>query len=279
MSITKCVLCGGIKFRTLYKKFSYQVYICQFCDFIFIYPFPGKRQLEKYYKSFDYKTGFINENLIRKDSIRTLKNLEILGYSNKSLLDIGCGAGFFIDEARKRGWQVQGIDKSIITTKYARNKLKLKVINSDFIDYKFFNRKYKIITLLQVIEHLSNPRIMLEKIYNLLESSGILCIATPNIDSYLARALTSNFTYMIPPEHISFYSAVTLKRILESINFKIIKVDTWGYPSDLAAIIKSKIKKKISPRDNISRIPNGINFKSSTKRFKSILFDSIFCQI
>ncbi len=279
MNNKKCILCNNIKFSKLFKKNNYQVVECVSCNFIFLNPPPNKSQLVKYYKNFDYQTGFINENLIRRDSIKTLKNLKKLGYDNGSLLDIGCGAGFFLDEARKFGWEVQGIDTSEITSSYGKNKLKLEIINSNFLDYKFPESKFRVITLLQVIEHLNDPTTMIKKIYKLLEPNGILCIATPNIESYLSRILKNNFNYMIPPEHISFYSPQTLKTLLKNANFRIVKTFTWSYSSDLAAIIKYKLKKDNSSVDNKRIVSHKINKISFVKRMKSILFDEIFCKV
>lgn len=275
----KCIICNKKGFSKLYKKFNYQLVKCKSCAFVCINSLPTRLQLDNYYKKFEYKTGFVNEFSIRQDGIRTLTKLKSLGYNNGSLLDIGCGTGFFLDEARKAGWNAQGIDTSKITTNYGINKLKLKLFRGDFLKYKFLYSKFRVITLLQVIEHFIDPKPTLNKIYKLLESNGILCVATPNIESHLAKVLKGDFNYIIPPEHVSYYSPRTLKRILEETDFKLLKTYTWGYPSDLGAIIKRKIKGKKDHASNKNIFSNSENNISSVKKIKSILFDSIFCRI
>ncbi len=281
MNNGKCIICHNVKFSNLFQKNNYQVVKCIFCNFMFLNPLPNKSQLIKYYKNFDYKTGFINEYLIRQDSIRTLQNIKKLGYENGSLLDIGCGAGFFLDEARKFGWNVRGIDTSEISADYGQKKLKLEITIADFLNYEFRESKFKVITLLQVIEHLSDSKLMLRKIYKLLEPNGLLCVATPNIKSYLAQVMHKDFTYMIPPEHVVFYSIDTLRKLLSNIGYKIIKIDSWGYPSDLASIIKYLLKKGTSNKKKLieDNLVKSLDNTSDFKKMKYFIFDNIFCKL
>lgn len=246
----KCIICGNIKFSRSFKKFGYQIAQCKVCHFILTNPSPDSHQLNIYYKKFGYKIGFNNEYLIRQDSIRTLKNLKKLGYDAGLLLDIGCGAGFFLDEAREFGWEVRGVDTSEITTNYGKNKLKLKIIRTNFLNYKFSKSKFRVITLIQVIEHLANPNPLIKKIGQIIKKGGILYIATPNIESNLAKVLKKDFNYMTPPEHIAFYSPKTLERLLLNNGFKVIKINTISCSFDFASIVKHFIKRTVLLKDD-----------------------------
>lgn len=281
MTIKKCVICDGIGFEKLFIKLNYQIVKCSSCNFIFINPTPNRNKLETYYKYFDYKSGYINETVIRQDSKRTLIKLKRLGFKDGLLFDVGCGAGFFLDEARKVGYKIQGIDVSKGAIVYAKNILKLNVTNADLLDCKYSNNNFRIITLIQVIEHLIDPKPILRKIYELLEHNGVLYIATPNINSYLSKTLKKDFNYMIPPEHIGFYSNETLNKILSKVGFKIIKTNTWGYPTDLVSIIKFLLKKEsiIQVKSSENNVEVQQKEMFNIKKLKYLLFDKLFCKL
>lgn len=169
----KCLLCNGRKYGYLFSIKNFKLIRCIKCGLIRIDPFPKDKLLEDYYKNFDYSDGFANETVIRTDSIRILHQLKKLRVNSGMILDVGCGAGFFLDEARKKGWKVLGIDTSYKAVQYARNTLKLDVIRDDFIKHKFTYRKFDVIILSHLIEHLKNPTFFLSKIFTLLNSNGI----------------------------------------------------------------------------------------------------------
>lgn len=279
---TRCIICDNQEFITKFYKNKFKIVRCKECNFIFLNPFPNKENSDYfYYRNFNYNTGFSNESIIRSDSRRTLRNIEKLGYSNGPLLDIGCGAGFFLDEANKKGWQIAGIDMSKRLVKYASKHLKLSVINNDFKNYKFIPSYYKVITLIQTIEHITDPHQLLKKVHKILQPKGLLCISTPNIESYLARILKEDFNYMIPPEHVVFYSPFTLKTLLENVNFKIIKIITWGYPSDLALIIKRIIRenKLRQHKNDLQKRKKSTKVNVVYKNLRNTIFEKLFCRI
>lgn len=236
-------------------------------------PFPSAKQLRNYYQNFNYKTGFITEGLIRKEAKQMLK---ILSKYKGELLDVGCGGGFYLDEAQKMGWHVTGVEMSRQLVQHARKILGLRVLNGEFIKVKLM-KKFDVIIMSQVIEHLVNPGPSLNKIKILLKKNGVLYIATPNIESWLFKIQQKDFPYMIPPEHVYFYSPKSLNILLRKYGFKVNKLGTYGYQQDLAGIIKRLIKGKSvffsTEQDKIYReYP-----RDPVKLSKYLLFDKLFC--
>lgn len=276
----KCIICSSNKNHIIFNINNYKLYRCLNCGIVFLNPYPTKYELNSYYKKFNYETGFKNEKFIRNDAKRTLRNLYKLGYNKGLLLDIGCGAGFLLDEARKQGWRTLGIDSSFITTNYAKEKLHLNVIQKDIKDFNC-KEKAKVITLIQVIEHITNPIEILNKIKNLLANKGILCISTPNIESILYSILQEDFNYLIPPEHVLYYAPETISKILKKVGFAPLKITTYSYSTDMAAIIKRIIKEKSSAIKNSVELElkDRAHNKSLIKKIKSLLFDGIFCKL
>ncbi len=278
----KCLLCNNINHKSLYIINEFNIKKCISCGLVRVDPLPNDEILEKYYRNFDYSDGFINELSIRKDAIHILRQLDKLNIKKGVILDVGCGAGFFMDEARKRKWNVFGIDTSAKAIKYARNVLRLKVIKNDFLTYNFYDQKYDVIILSQLIEHLKNPEDFLNKAYSLLYSKGVLVVITPNINSNLSKILKDRFNYLIPPEHLYYYSPKTLKELVKKCNFNVLKIKTYGYSTDLAIVIKKLFGKEVGRESGdikIEKLRITLHSKSFIKRFKYIIFDKIFCKI
>ena len=268
----------------MYKKNGYDIVQCLNCRFIFVKSLPSNEQLSRYYIKFDYKNIDLMEPVIRRDAVRSLKLIR--KYSNifnfdKRLLDIGCGRGYFMDESRKIGLDTYGVDYSKKMVNFSKKVLRLNVQHSDIFN---FNPKHKfdIITLNQVIEHVTNPRDLIRKCYKLLRSGGIIYIATPNIDSLSAKVLNEDFDHLIPPEHLGYFNCKTLINLLKSANFNILHTGSWSYSQDLAGIIKRLLikkngKNKIKLNNALTQLDSSIT--SRIKSIKYILFDKLFCSI
>ncbi|MEK7166681.1 MAG: class I SAM-dependent methyltransferase, partial [Patescibacteria group bacterium] len=198
-----------------------------------------------------------------------------------SMLDMGCGRGYLLDEAKKIGWKVHGVDYSKNVVKYAREVLALDVEEADIVKFKT-NKKYDAVVINQVIEHFSDPKPFIVSARLALKSGGIVYIATPNIYSYLSRFKDKKFDYIIPPEHLSYYSKKSLEYLLTNLNFKFRYCGSWSYPQDLAGVIKSVFGKNnttshMSLKSNI--ISSDTVSLSKFKKFKSFLFDGVFCKL
>ncbi len=279
---SRCILCDRGKSTTLFVIKEFKIVKCIKCNLVYVNPWPSKKQLEKIYKNYNFKDGFLHEEHIRNDSRRSLRNIRKLGYKNGNLLDLGCGAGFFLDEARKFGWKTFGIDTAENLIKYATRNLKLNVLQKDILEY---NPKttFDVVMLIQVIEHLTDPYPLLEKIKKLLNDDGIFCISTPNIDSFLFKVFQENYKFLIPPEHVIYYSPDTLLQLLEKSGFRVIKTITYSFPMDLGGIYRALRTKQLKNSyvetrlDSKSQIVNS-DSQPYIKQLKHLFFEEVICK-
>lgn len=275
---SNCILCGKKNHRKLYDIKSYSINKCNNCGLISTFPTPSQKELDRYYQKFSFDDGFSFEKNLRIDARRSLRNLKKIGFTNGELLDIGCGAGFFIDEAKKSGWKVTGIDSAKKPVEYARQKLKLNVIQKDFKEYKTHQR-FDIVSLQQVIEHLSNPNDVLKKMRRLLRKDGIVCISTPNINSWLHKILKERFNYFIPPEHLIYYSPKTLRKVLEKNGFEVIRITSYGYPMDLGGIYRAlRERKKHTTNSRATKAVEMKTVSSKKQSTKNFIFENYICK-
>ena len=102
-----------------------------------------------------------------------------------SLLDYGCGVGFFASRAERRGWLVQGVELSDSARAKAQEKLKVGIVVSSRDELP--EAKYDAVTLFHVLEHLDDPAETLQWIRDRLNPGGALIVALPNYASPDAR--------------------------------------------------------------------------------------------
>lgn len=277
MNTTICNICKSNNILKYLVKDGYQLLICNDCKLIFVDNIPNKESINRIYQHFSYNDLDLDEINIRNDAKRSLRIInKYVSVSN--LLDIGCGNGYFLDEARKIGWDTKGIDYSDNTVNYAVNTLKLNVIKADL--FKYTNKKkFNLITLNQVIEHLVDATKLISKCYSLLDNNGYIYIATPNMDSALSVIFKENYNYLIPPIHLTYFNIKSIKKLLEMNGFRIIYQGTWSYPVDLAAIIKYLFNRDKITMSKQAKKVDRIKRLSFVKIIKIILFDKIFCRI
>lgn len=273
-----CPICNDPNCLPKYFPPYYSYYECRNCGVLFLYPKPEEHEIKKYYqKNFEYTAGRSEENRIRLRSRKILKKLNELHPSGRSILDIGSGYGYFLDEARKSGLNTIGIEPSKALHVSSKKYLDGFVFHTDLIEFvETQKRKFDFITLIHVIEHVTDPKLFIETASKLLNKNGILYIETPNIKSHLASIEKEHYTFLTPPDHIWLFSPESLSMICSIPDFRIQELSTYSYPEHFMGIIKRK-SQVIKP---ISQIVNSRkSVQSITQKFKYLFFDRFLAPI
>ena len=238
----KCHMCGSDSYDVIINtlkpdsdfKYSYKitdhsvadvrVVTCKKCHLSYLNPQPKPDIIiENYVSMVDEK--YISEEYGRRASARyILKYLNKVKPQKGRLLDLGCAAGFFLDEARKDGWDVYGIEASQWAVNYAQQQLGLNnVLQGTFENLKLKAGSFDAVVMTDVIEHLIEPNKIIEHIRLLLKSDGIVCCNTPDIGSLASRMLGARW-WGIKQSHLFYFNKKTLTQIFDSVGFTVIKV-------------------------------------------------------
>jgi 2-polyprenyl-3-methyl-5-hydroxy-6-metoxy-1,4-benzoquinol methylase len=140
--------------------------------------------------------------------------------NGRSLLDVGAYIGVFVDIARTHGWQAEGIEPSEWAVARARHD-GIPVHQGTQFSAVLANRKYDVITMWDVIEHVPDPSGELQRAYQLLNNGGWLAVHTMDIGSFIARAMGSRWPWLMDM-HLYYFSRVTLAAMLRKNGFDII---------------------------------------------------------
>lgn len=218
-----CVLCGTyIQSKEVEKHINnschYSLYKCPVCEVFFWDPFinPGAE-----WYSHDERYSSINKSPFVEITKEQDYLLNTLNGNEKTLLDIGCGTGHFLFEAKRRGWKVTGIDFDRNATQAASSFFGINdLFTGDLKDFKKINnRRYDLITFFDVFEHLDNHKEFISIVKSLLSENGTISMKMPYADG--ARWLQPND---LPPRHLTRWNEKSVRLFLEDQGFEIISI-------------------------------------------------------
>jgi SAM-dependent methyltransferase len=156
--------------------------------------------------------AYLQEEPGRRRTARRL--LELIGNQvpEGRWLDVGSGHGLLLDEARSRGYETVGLEVSSAGAAFARDALALDV-REQTVDELDETEGFDVITLIDVLEHLSDPVATIERCHELLAPDGVLCIVTPDPSSLTARLAARRWWALIPA-HSYLVPRLTLLELL-----------------------------------------------------------------
>jgi SAM-dependent methyltransferase len=220
-------VCGGRSHAHLYDVNDYPIVRCRECGFVFVGVAPSSAQLlslydERYYEYSDHPGygGYAAAERRKRLHDRTLLRELESKVGPGAILEVGCAYGYFLDEARGRGWRVRGVEPSEFASRQAQERLGLDVVSAVFTQLPVERDSQDAIAMWDVIEHLPNPREAITTAHEWLRPRGVLALSTGDVGSLTARLHGRDWSLMTPPWHQSFFSRRTLRRLLETGGFE-----------------------------------------------------------
>lgn len=156
-----------------------------------------------------------------------------LGDLPKTILDVGCGAGWFLETGQQRGWECRGAEASAVAAKHARS-IGVEVIRSHF-DSNLSLACFGVVSMINVLEHIRNPRAMIRRARAALADNGLLLVVVPNdfnrfqIAAYRAFLIPK---WWINASHINYFNHDSLISLLTNDGFDLIS-RTSSFPMEM----------------------------------------------
>lgn len=164
-----------------------------------------------------------------------------------AVMDIGSGLGLFLSEFKEKGWEVIGTDISGDVGKYSEKAFGIKVLIGDVVKLKLPPKKFDLITMNGVLEHIYTPAITLRKIRKLLKDDGLVVIVVPNIESLGYLIHKKDWHQLQPGRHIYHFSPVTITKILEDTGFSVDEINHSYWAHNYYSLFEN-IRFRFSPR-------------------------------
>lgn len=224
----KCYLCNS-PVRTFLCKNTYTIVRCNSCGL-------AETVLREDYLQFvkrNYQKGYFTGDPTRSayvsykdDKVYIVRNMikilrRIQGLKPRGrVLDVGCAMGFFIELCLEKGYEAVGFDVSqyaIAEAKQLTGSSRVRVGTIDSVSYE--PKSFDTITLMDVFEHLADPRGNIQRLSTFIKDDGILVLATGDTSSFLAKVLKRRWTFYIPPQHLFFFNRKNLTTLLHQAGF------------------------------------------------------------
>jgi 2-polyprenyl-3-methyl-5-hydroxy-6-metoxy-1,4-benzoquinol methylase len=215
-------------------------------DFLVTSPVPT--DLENYYQSEDYishtdakKSLF--DKVYQTVKTHTLKKkaalLNSFSPSEKTILDIGAGTGDFLQECKKNNWKTFGVEPNRKAREIAKNK---NIVLENEISF-FNGKKFDVITLWHVLEHVENLEAYIQNLKELLQEDGTLLIGVPNYKSFDAKYYQEFWAAFDVPRHVWHFSQASIHKIFKKVSMNVQKTLPMKFDSYYVSLLSEKYKK------------------------------------
>ena len=178
-----------------------------------------------------------------------------------ALLDVGCASGAFLRVMRDAGWAGDGIEPS--EAQFLRaNKLLGGSSNLQqcMLQDALLSKDYDLITLWDVLEHVTEPAEFLELAASHLKSGGFLALNVPRIDSPIAKVLGSRWPLLLA-EHLNYFTIPSLRICGESAELALIHTGQRPSAFSLGYIFFRAAQHKIPGSAWWSKTVNGLKIE------------------
>lgn len=226
-----CIVCSSKMYKTFDRR-NFEYFQCPGCRHVTTFPYPTASEIKKHYQQ-GFKEG--NYRVVREHTEAYSSAMNKIGslienffsehsrsISASSILDVGCFTGEFLYGMSQRGAETYGVELQEEAAKIAEKRLGGRIYNEDILDENFslHNNEFDIITLLGIIEHVTDPVYLLKRVSKLLKPSGLLVIQIPNSASLFSRIMGRYWPAYIPVEHIHIFSSQSLLTVLNAVGFR-----------------------------------------------------------
>lgn len=208
--------------RTVPKKSHYRMVRCNICGLLRSNPVLEEEELDKLYQesSFTYEGEIEN---LKNTYGHYLRKLEKYRVPKESILEIGCGNGFFLEEALTQGYkEVYGVEPSADAISKSNPLIRPQILQEVFKEGLFPNIFFDVICLFQTLDHLVDPGEVLRVCFKNLKKGGFVLAFNHNEKAFSAMILGER-SPIIDVEHTYLYNLKTMLKLFEKSGFAVLK--------------------------------------------------------
>ena len=242
-----CRVCGSTEYVPFAEKNGFHLDRCTQCTLVQVTDDLSQVDFERLYDQgffdgvYSSKSSFglrsLGRALLGRHDLKTssgqakeyakfryrIDEIEKLTRAKGKILDVGCSFGFFLDVARARGWEVEGVEIGDYAAAQARDELGLQVRVGDVLDLELPENHYDVITLWNVIEHVDDPIANCTRFHSALRKGGLFVFTTPNVDCYLRKLQGMRWRAFVPPIHLMNFGPRSIGALMDRTGFRIVR--------------------------------------------------------
>lgn len=268
-AVTDCPLCSTDSSTATQYRVGTDIVQCSTCQLVYLRTRPDAEATLHYYQQYadDHSHMRLPKNFdeVRSSGLRREYFMqELLSHvpDTKSeplkLLDIGCGWGAFLANAREKGFVPFGIDVCHKAANFASSILGINAVCDQLEDCRFTDGMFDVVVAIHTLEHLPNSAFALASIQRILKPNGLFCGIVPNIESFCSTTLKEKWQWLDNHTHYVHFSPTTLQHALEKHGFETVKIYTHTGDYD-----DRELRQLLAARDHTE--PNSENTNAAIK--------------
>ncbi len=264
MEDINCILCGTMSDRVLIEQNGYKGKICPNCGLVYISPRPSPEEIAALYEhdSANLSADSHISNAASK-KINAKHHLKIVRRFARGgdLLEIGAGAGYFLDQARRKGYSPFGLELNPIQARFIKDEFNIECEQSSIHASIFSGRKFDIVYHCDVMSHFYDPILEFKRIREVMKRNSLLVFETGYVGDVKYHRYAKSFQY---PEHLFFFSEGNLKKLLQMTGFRLIKIYRYSLLPEL--ILLRRLRSIAAPGRKDGKGPGTTSRVSMSKR-------------
>lgn len=219
-----CIFCGPAPSEVVIVENAFAARQCSECGLIFVSPRPSREQVADLYRldeahlSSEYHlsdAGTLLSRLYARHAIRHVRRQAKRG----RLLEVGAGNGDVLVEARRRGFEVCGVELNPTQAAFIREQLGISCFESvDEITRDGTVEQFDVIYHRDVISHFFDPLEELSTLNRLLVDSGTMVFETGNLGD-VDQSYFRYYGVFQLPDHLFFFSDRNIDELLRRTGF------------------------------------------------------------
>ncbi len=159
------------------------------------------------------------------------------------VLDVGCGRGLLLRAFQRQGWEVQGTELSEPAARYASGTLKLPVRIGSLEELRFPSDHFDAVVMWHVLEHVSDPRVVLAEVHRVLRPGGVFMVGVPNFGSPEARLCRNKWLHLDVPRHLTHFTRDSLRGALAQAGFTVRASCSFSPEYDCFSFVQSLLNR------------------------------------
>jgi 2-polyprenyl-3-methyl-5-hydroxy-6-metoxy-1,4-benzoquinol methylase len=204
---------------------------CEACDFVRAADLPPPEELAslygaEYFQGDEYADYLGDREVHRLNFRRRLERITAVAGRPKSVYEIGCAYGLWLQTVTERGIRAAGIDIASAAVRHARETLKLDATAGSFEEAPIAPGEFQAFCMWDTLEHLGHPERLVARISRLLPDGGWFFATTGDIGSRTARRQGEHWRLIHPPTHLQYFSRDTVSRFLARHGLRAVHIES-----------------------------------------------------
>lgn len=229
--VLNCRLCASDKLSVVIRMNDFEIIECKTCNIAFTNPAPSIPD----YENMDFHSKDDSTNLEKITKVEDLaldwqiliqeqvKMIKSNFSRNADVLEIGCGEGILLSELQNIKFRnLDGFEPSRTAAFRARKK-GLNIYN-EYFNHEKLSKKYDLIIMSHVFEHIELPKDFLKKIKNVLKPGGSILLTQTNYKGLIPKTQKGDWYAWVPEQHFWHFTPKGIKKLFLSMGFNFWKI-------------------------------------------------------